>query len=573
MTLATLAPPRDGSIRALVVRIVHLYLRVSTVEQAEEGVSLDAQEAELRRLAEQRWPDARILVHREEGKSAREGKTRPTYESLCQQLGAGHALLAVERSRLARSVTEWLTLRKLCAEHSVHLETVNGGTEDTTTATGRLIGTILAAVAEFESDLKSERVKRATSYLQTNGLWHGGRLPLTLTVSPERILTATDDTPHIGEAFRLLVEEGWSVKRIARWLGDQLGCAIPNVRRRVLRNPHYAGYLTHGRDSGKLVEGAHEAFVPRDLWHRAQAILDKQQTEGTRHPRRNPFGAVARCYCGGRLERHLQSSGKYVALRCERRRTKECDSPFVPAENFEASVVSVLAHAHADLAASLDHPKWTWYATSDDTEPERRERLAEAATELADVEARRQRLYDAYEEGTIDRDKYLERARALNDRRASLDAHRAELIRDDNAVRADLEALRDQLAGHGADLPEGPRPIVLWLTSPFEQRDELIRSTIERIDLHPAGDGTHALTVTFRAGPQLTAYVATRRSPESATWRELGFGLCVTEPRAPPRAPSFRCLPRISASRPLARVNRLSVMLLLRTAVVDRGAG
>jgi site-specific DNA recombinase len=144
-----------------------IYARVSTVEQADEGISLDAQEAELRALIESRYPDERITLYREEGKSARGGKKRPQYDDLCAAITAGRVrrVFAVELSRLTRDVSEWLHLRKLCADHGVHLETVNGGVEDTSSAAGKLLGTMIAALAEFESDLKSERVGRATGYL------------------------------------------------------------------------------------------------------------------------------------------------------------------------------------------------------------------------------------------------------------------------------------------------------------------------------------------------------------------------------------------------------------------------
>jgi len=528
VTSTTVAPVDSDRKHALTGVEVALYVRVSTVEQAEEGVSLDAQEAELRRLAEQRWPDSVIVVHREEGKSAREGKLRPVYEALLDRASSGRvrAIVSVERSRLARSVTEWLALRKLCADQTIHLETLNGGVEDTSTATGRLIGTILAAVAEFESDLKSERVARAANYLLGTGRSHGP-VPFGLRRAPDGTRERAEHFDAVLATFQLIAD-GASVKKAARALAEARATKTsePWLRERVLRNPTYAG-LT--KRDGQLTQ-THEAFVPADLWHRVQTVLDANASKNSRHPRRNPFGSLARCgRCGGRMELH--QNGNYPVVRCEHRRSRTCDAATIPTENFEIAVLSALSRAYCALRYWLDDPTWTWQLTDPDAQRDRLDKLADTTIQIADVEGRADRLYFAFEEGAMEQDAYLARAKELRERRSALEATRSDLARDGHDHRADLQELVTTLGGpHGDDLLPGLRPFALWRDSTFEERVELLRASIRTITVeHDA-----YVSVGFRAGPVLTYAVATRRNALSADYRRSGYGLWGKDPRAPP---------------------------------------
>lgn len=151
------------------------YVRVSTDDQAREGVSLAAQEERIK---------AYVLAHglgeleivRDEGVSGTVAPDdRPGMADALRRLDAGeaHGLVAVRLDRWSRSSLDMLTIadrahRKGWALHSVteHL--------DTTSPVGRFTLTILAACAQLERDMIADRTRDALAHLKSKGAHIGG---------------------------------------------------------------------------------------------------------------------------------------------------------------------------------------------------------------------------------------------------------------------------------------------------------------------------------------------------------------------------------------------------------------
>lgn len=151
------------------------YVRVSSQEQAQTGVSLDAQEASIRRYCELReLPLAEIV--RDEGVSAGIplGK-RPGGERLLRMLKDGTAggVVAIKLDRLFRDAIDCLSVTAAWDKrgHALHLVDLQ---IDTRTALGRLFLTMLAAVAEMERNLIGERTSAALQHLKNEGVVLGG---------------------------------------------------------------------------------------------------------------------------------------------------------------------------------------------------------------------------------------------------------------------------------------------------------------------------------------------------------------------------------------------------------------
>ena len=90
------------------------YVRVSTQGQAEDGVSLDAQEAKVRA-----WADlngAEVFIFRDEGISGKRADNRPGLVAALDAVGKGDALVCYSMSRLSRSIRDTLNL----SEHLQH---------------------------------------------------------------------------------------------------------------------------------------------------------------------------------------------------------------------------------------------------------------------------------------------------------------------------------------------------------------------------------------------------------------------------------------------------------------------
>jgi site-specific DNA recombinase len=143
------------------------YTRVSTTEQATEGVSLAAQRAKIDAYALVKdWHVAEII--QDEG----------TAKDL-KRLGAQRLLSLVERGqvdvviiykldRLTRSVSDLDKLMKLFVRKNVALVSLQESL-DATTATGRLMMNLLASVSQWEREVIGERTKDAMQHLKATG--------------------------------------------------------------------------------------------------------------------------------------------------------------------------------------------------------------------------------------------------------------------------------------------------------------------------------------------------------------------------------------------------------------------
>ena len=145
-----------------------LYIRVSTDEQARHGVSLDAQEESLRAYCTMKGlPIAGVI--RDEGVSAfKHLHTRPGGAELLRLVAKGEAanVVALKLDRLFRNAADALALTETWnrAGVALHLVDMGGSSMDSSSATGRMMLTMLAGFAEFERALISERTTTALTY-------------------------------------------------------------------------------------------------------------------------------------------------------------------------------------------------------------------------------------------------------------------------------------------------------------------------------------------------------------------------------------------------------------------------
>ena len=138
--------------------IAYCYARVSTQMQVEDGVSLDAQERQLRFAAEMAGYE--VVMLREEGRSGKNIRNRPLLRQALEDLDSGkaQALYVTRLDRLARSTQDFLSIVDRSQKNSWRLALLDIGL-DTATPQGRFVVTIMAAMAEMERGMISERAK------------------------------------------------------------------------------------------------------------------------------------------------------------------------------------------------------------------------------------------------------------------------------------------------------------------------------------------------------------------------------------------------------------------------------
>lgn len=146
------------------------YIRVSTDEQANSGLSLGAQRDKLAAYAALYDLDL-VEIIEDAGESAKSLK-RPGLQRALAALKAGKAdgLLIVKLDRLTRSVGDW---QKLIDAHfnekaAKQLFSVSDSI-DTRTAAGRMVLNILLSVAQWEREQCGERTRDALAHKISKG--------------------------------------------------------------------------------------------------------------------------------------------------------------------------------------------------------------------------------------------------------------------------------------------------------------------------------------------------------------------------------------------------------------------
>ncbi|HGN0870253.1 TPA: recombinase family protein [Providencia alcalifaciens] len=107
-------------------------------------------------------------------KEKRSGRTanRPEFQSCMDYLREGDTLIMTRLDRLARSVNHLSELAKRFEKEQIDLLVIDQNI-DTSTSTDRLMFNMLALIAEFENDLRTERQAEGIAKAQESGVKFG----------------------------------------------------------------------------------------------------------------------------------------------------------------------------------------------------------------------------------------------------------------------------------------------------------------------------------------------------------------------------------------------------------------
>ena len=137
------------------------YVRVSTVEQNDER-----QKEALKKYNIDKWFEEKI--------SAKDTK-REKLQAMLDYCREGDTIYVHDFSRLARSTKDLLSIVEFIKEKNVHLVS-NKENLDSSTATGKLMLTMIAAIAEFERENLLERQREGIAIAKRKGKYRGGQV-------------------------------------------------------------------------------------------------------------------------------------------------------------------------------------------------------------------------------------------------------------------------------------------------------------------------------------------------------------------------------------------------------------
>ena len=141
------------------------YARVSTLSQARDGNSLDAQKVALREAgATEIYADAFTGTKTD----------RPELNKLLEKIAPGDTLIFTKLDRVARNLTQGIELIESLAARQIKVHVLNVGIIDESPA-GKLIRNVMLAFAEFERDMIVQRTKEGKAIAKMNPDFKEGR--------------------------------------------------------------------------------------------------------------------------------------------------------------------------------------------------------------------------------------------------------------------------------------------------------------------------------------------------------------------------------------------------------------
>ena len=288
--------------------MIAIYTRVSTTEQAQEGYSLQEQEARLKSYCEaMNWNPCQMYT--DPGYSGGSMK-RPALQQLIRDAKAKKIdrVVVYKLDRLSRSQKDTLYLIEevFLANHCDFVSMTEN--LDTGSALGKAMIGILAVFAQLERETIKERMVMGKIARAKEGKWCGGSIaPYGYNYANDQLIPDEVEKLHVMEAFNL-AERGWSTSKISTTFNRKgytpkrgVNCWTDITIHRMLTNQVYIGKVNF---YGEQYDGQHEPIISNEQFERVQHVLKKRSEHYERfnpdpHRRVSYFGGYIRCArCG-----------------------------------------------------------------------------------------------------------------------------------------------------------------------------------------------------------------------------------------------------------------------------------
>lgn len=451
-----------------------LYIRVSTLEQAQEGYSVGEQRERLIAYCKaQDWLIADIYV---DGGYTGSNLNRPGIQKLIGETEKFDVVLVYKLDRLSRSQRDTLYLiEEIFRPNNVDFVSMQESF-DTSSPFGKAMIGLLAVFAQLEREQIKERTWMGRVARAKTGLHHGGgNIPIGYDYSDGKLIV----NPYEAEQVRKIYEwylAGASLKAIT----DKLQDAGYTNRyssynswtsvRNILENETYIGRLHFG---DVVVDHAHEAIITEEQFNAAQILRGKRKEQFGSHAFQSKHvltGLLFCGHCGGRY--YLRNTGKYSYYACYSR-TKQmknmikdpnCQNKIWRAQDLEPIIEEkIIALLHnPKLAEELSASRRKAPApVSKNTEIEKR---------IRDIDRQISKLMELYQQDDIPPELLGERINRLYGEKTALENTLAPVV-EQNTMPLDLVS---ELIEDAAEI---------WDFADEGQKRRILQSLVSRIVL------------------------------------------------------------------------------------------
>ncbi len=283
-----------------------IYIRVSSERQV-KGYSLDGQKRYLVECAERQGMTVRD-VYVEEGKSGKSIEGRTEFQRMLDDISTGAIqtdyVLVFKLSRFGRNARDVLNSLEFIMKYGVHLMCVEDGL-DSSTSMGKMMITILGAVAELERENIIAQSLLGREEKAKKGGWNGGFAPYGYRLVEGKLVSDPEQGEVVKMIFDMFLNRNMGYTAISGYL-NRNGYSRPPAKnairpsygewsqehiKRILGNPIYTGRVAWGKRRTEKVAGednqyrlvkqdsfilsdvvSHEAYVSDEDFERTQNL-------------------------------------------------------------------------------------------------------------------------------------------------------------------------------------------------------------------------------------------------------------------------------------------------------------
>src|SRR3989344_5298577 len=234
---------------------VGIYVRVSTEEQAKEGISIDAQIDRCQAYCKARgWQVFKIYT--DAGYSAGT-LSRPALKDLLEDARTKqlNILLVYKIDRFSRKLQDLISALEHLKAQNINFTSVTAQI-DTTTAMGEAFFQIIGVFAQLERGMVKERVELAFDKKISSGEVLN-RAPLGYFYENRRLKLKKDEAEKVKEIFRM-----WAAGVNYKEIAAQFNLPTSTLYE-IIKNPTYIGKV---RYRGKLFKGSHQPLIEDELF-------------------------------------------------------------------------------------------------------------------------------------------------------------------------------------------------------------------------------------------------------------------------------------------------------------------
>lgn len=407
------------------------YDRVSTINQRDNGLSLETQKTQILKKIEELGGELSEEIYEDGGITGTSIEKRPAIQALIARCAKGDIdyVIVQDSSRISRNTLEYLVIKQTLKKYGTAIIPLTGAISSDIGPMGDVMDEMIAVVHSIVPRLTSYKVKQTAAEKFKAGFYPSVAIVGYMNVvnkNPtssydKRIIVPDPQTaPFITHAFKMYATGNHSIFSVREYLHNngvrgKTGRPLAySLMHNILRNPFYWGWMRYG---GMEAMGKHQPLIDKKTFDIVQYTLKRRGDSGIRQRKHNFLlrGVVYCNLCGKRYtaewhvdeKKYVHRGGRIGYYHCSGiGRVNKCPTSYVEIEDLEKQVekeVEKLEFSQEFIDAVKRNIRKVYENTNDRVKISKK-----AAYNRRDaIEIKRERLEEELLEGTIARDRFM----------------------------------------------------------------------------------------------------------------------------------------------------------------------